>query len=228
MAKDWQEYQITVAEFFTSLGCTSSIEAEIEGVRGKHKIDVYATIDIYGLRLKWVIECKHWGTRIPKEKVLTLQSIVQDVGADRGFLLSETGFQSGAVRCAENSNITLSSLEQLSAQAKNQLYEAVFSRRIREVNLLAKKFHLLTHIVKEDSHGGTVAIPPNYTKEYGRVTFLKSSLEKAIEAEFPVVVSDGNAGRLIYDAEALLDYTSKTIDEAQAWYEDNKGWVYSG
>ena len=36
---------------------------------------------------------------------------MQDIGADRGILLSEKGFQSGAHRLAARSNITLTSYE---------------------------------------------------------------------------------------------------------------------
>lgn len=66
----------------------------------------------------WIIECKAWKNNIPKEKVTALSAIVQDVGADRGFLLSEVGFQSGAIRAARSSNITLTSLEDLSFSAE--------------------------------------------------------------------------------------------------------------
>jgi hypothetical protein len=45
--------------------------------------------------------------------VAALASVVQDVGADRGILLSETGFQAGAIRLASLSNITLTSLTEL-------------------------------------------------------------------------------------------------------------------
>lgn len=44
-----------------------------------------------------VVENKLWGSPISKEKVLTLQQIANNVGADRSFLLSESGFQAGDI-----------------------------------------------------------------------------------------------------------------------------------
>ncbi|MVF25048.1 restriction endonuclease [Methylocaldum sp. BRCS4] len=115
---NWREYQNQAAAFFRQLGLTAEIEFQVEGVRGVHVVDVYATGNFNGIDFTWVVECKAWKSNVPKEKVMVLTSIVQDVGADRGFLLSEVGFQSGAIRAAQNSNITLTSIEELSHSTK--------------------------------------------------------------------------------------------------------------
>ena len=47
-----------------------------------------------------------------------LAEVVKDVGADRGVLLSESGFQSGAARAAKNTNIELTSLKDLRARVQ--------------------------------------------------------------------------------------------------------------
>ena len=64
------------------------------------KIHVFVTFARFGIPHLRILECKHWKTCIPKEKVMVLQAIVQDIGADKGFLLSEIGFQSGAIAAA--------------------------------------------------------------------------------------------------------------------------------
>lgn len=109
----WKKYQIQAAQLFESVGCKAEIEAKVEGVRGKHEVDVYVTFEQYGINCNWVVECKCWNSNVPKEKVLALQAIVDDLGADRGILISKTGFQSGAIRSAQKSNISLTSLEDL-------------------------------------------------------------------------------------------------------------------
>jgi hypothetical protein len=43
--------------------------------------------------------------------VMALKEIVGDCGADRGLIVSTRGFQSGAIRAATKSNITLTSIE---------------------------------------------------------------------------------------------------------------------
>jgi len=102
MSVHWREYQQRAADFFRRLGLTAIVEHEVEGARGHHAVNVYVEGLFHGIPLKWVVECKAWKTNVPKEKVMALSSIVQDVGADRGFLLSETGFQAGAIRAALN------------------------------------------------------------------------------------------------------------------------------
>ncbi|WP_431605167.1 restriction endonuclease [Acinetobacter johnsonii] len=54
-----------------------------------------------------MIECKNWKTNIPKEKVLALRSIVEDIGAHRGFIVSNKGFQSGAALLHKHSKAKL-------------------------------------------------------------------------------------------------------------------------
>ena len=67
----------------------------------------------FGIGAKWVVDCKFWRRPVTKENVLALTSVVDDVGADRGILVSQKGFQARAVRAAEHTNVTLTSLEEL-------------------------------------------------------------------------------------------------------------------
>lgn len=90
--------------------------ARLRGVRGcqgprspgaLHEIDARNRFTQYSLDLKWAIECKCWNTRVPKEKVLVLRELVEDVGADSGILLSRVGFQKGALDVASTTSIRL-------------------------------------------------------------------------------------------------------------------------
>jgi hypothetical protein len=113
MPKPGRQYEEQAATFFRSLGLQADVEVDIGGARSRHRIDVSVSGRLHAFDVKWVVECKDWKRNVPKEKVLVLQSIVQDVGADRGFLLSEKGFQAGTIRCAQYTNITLTSLQDL-------------------------------------------------------------------------------------------------------------------
>jgi hypothetical protein len=55
--------------------------------------------------------------------------IVADLGADRGILLSEAGFQSGAVEAANLTNVHVNSLATLQTQAETE----VIAMRLREL-----------------------------------------------------------------------------------------------
>ncbi|WP_454044679.1 restriction endonuclease [Cellulosimicrobium sp. Marseille-Q8652] len=112
MAK-WKEYQEESAAFFRTLGLEAETDKHLEGVRGGHDIDVVVRSRRAGLDQLWVVECKHWKRRVSKLHVSALAEIVRNVGADRGLLLSEKGFQAGAGQVAYRSNITLTSLAAL-------------------------------------------------------------------------------------------------------------------
>lgn len=115
---DWRAYQEATAEVFRRLGCNAQVDFHATGVRSKHDVDVYATFMRSGILCSWVIECKLWKTRVTKEKVLTLKSVIEDLGADRGIIVSEEGFQTGAQDAARGTNITLvTSLEEFAKTA---------------------------------------------------------------------------------------------------------------
>ena len=109
----WQDYQERAAYYFHLLGMDVNVDEHVIGARGEHDVDVVVRASQAGIEQTWIVECKLWRRRVNKLHVAALANIVQDVGADRGILLSETGFQPGAVRLASFSNITLTSLTEL-------------------------------------------------------------------------------------------------------------------
>jgi hypothetical protein len=117
----WREYQREVAEFFESLGFVATVDAAVQGVRSMHDIDVLVEFNAFGVGHRWLVECKAWNRPVPKERVEILKSIVQETGSDRGFLLCEKHFQSGAVTAARISNVTLTSLADLRVNAEADL-----------------------------------------------------------------------------------------------------------
>lgn len=119
---NWREYQEAVAAVFRRLGYSAEIEQRLDGARGRHKVDVFVTFKQNGIESKWVVECKLWNSPVKKSDVITLQGIVADIGADRGILFSETGFQSGGENMTKTSNITLvSSLSDFIATAHAEI-----------------------------------------------------------------------------------------------------------
>lgn len=106
----WREYQEEAAAFFRSLGLDASTDVEVRGVRTVHAVDVVVRSHHAGFDVLWLVECKLWKTPISKLHVLALREIVSDTGADRGILLSESGFQSGALEAANLTNVRLTSL----------------------------------------------------------------------------------------------------------------------
>lgn len=110
---DWRRYQERVAAFFRSLGLDAETDVTLQGVRTAHEVDVVVRSRFAGFDALWLVECKHWQSRVSKLHVLGLRQIVHDVGADRGLIMAEGGFQAGAVEAAQLTNVTVSSLAQL-------------------------------------------------------------------------------------------------------------------
>jgi restriction system protein len=110
---EWDEYQEETAKFFRSIGLEADTNVTLQGVRTPHDIDVVVRSDLFGFNLLWVVECKYWKEAVSKVHVLALREIVTDLGADRGILVSESGFQSGAIEAANLTNVHLSTLTEL-------------------------------------------------------------------------------------------------------------------
>lgn len=113
----WREYQEKAADFFRSLGLDASTNVSIDGVRTTHDVDVLVRSHHAGFDVLWLIECKFWKTPVSKLHVLALREIVADTGADRGVLLSESGFQSGALEASNLTNVRLTSLAGMQCSA---------------------------------------------------------------------------------------------------------------
>lgn len=127
--KAWKKYQEDAAEYFRSIGLNASTDVSVEGVRTEHDVDVLVTSHYVGFDITWIVECKHWKKPVNKLHVLGLREIVSEVGADRGILLSESGFQSGAVEAACLTNIQVTSLANLRESAS----ESIYAMRLRDL-----------------------------------------------------------------------------------------------
>jgi hypothetical protein len=138
--KAWERYQHETAELLRELGFTAIVDDSLTEPNGTvHKVDVSARRTLAGVSLLWVVECKFWNRRVPKEKVGTLKATVDWVGADRGLLMSEKGFQSGAIRMAVQKNITLSGLVDLRENAADELLAArIIAADRRLLNLMRR------------------------------------------------------------------------------------------
>ena len=206
----WKAYQIDTAEFFKKLGLKAIVEHNVEGARGVHQIDVYVEGDIHGIPFIWIVECKAWNSNVPKEKVLALSSIINDIGADRGFLLSEKGFQSGAIRVAEKSNITLTSIDDLNQSIQIDSIIGRLSWRLQKANLRLRKFR--KEFFNDDYF-------PPMTKELGELFVLESVLADALKNEYPFIYQ---AGHKINSLEELTKIADEVLTRAENWKPEIK------
>jgi len=220
---DWRRYQNQTAALFRRLGCEVSVEAIVSGVRARHKIDVWVRFRKFGIETTWVVECKHWNTAVTKEKVLTLRSVVEDVGADRGILVSSAGFQSGAVRAASKTNVTLTGLEELKQTTQKDLVLSVLSRMETRVIELR---HSLRGLYQSERMGpNMITSTPRpgvdgraVIEGIGRLAFLKDGFECIRLGKPPYPVRYDDASKCMISADTLEEFVShsaRIIQEIQ-------------
>jgi Restriction endonuclease len=110
----WRQFERKIAAAFSEAGMKAQMDVLVAGVRTTHRIDVLVDVGIgVGPRRLWIIESKKHRRDIEKHVVMTLRSVVEDIGAERGFVVSETGFQPSAVAAAAVTNITLCTIDAL-------------------------------------------------------------------------------------------------------------------
>lgn len=140
MTKEWFNFQERIAEHLRGLGVQAETNKTIKGVRTEHDLDVYVTSKYLGTNIKWVIEAKYWQTKVPKEKVLALRTIVDDIGADKGFIISQVGFQSGAIEACQNTNIQLYTFDQFVSLSKSYIQNEILDTYVRRARLLHTRY----------------------------------------------------------------------------------------
>jgi hypothetical protein len=85
-----EQYQHRTAGLLRELGFAAEMNDPLPAANGVvHKVGVSARIAVAGVNVLWIAECKLWNWVVPKEKVSALEDIVNDLGADRGLLMSE-------------------------------------------------------------------------------------------------------------------------------------------
>lgn len=81
----------------------------------KIKVDVSFVLDIAGgANLLVIVECKHYSHRVPVDDVEEFHSKLDDIGAQKGILITTVGFQEGAVKAARGRRIALALLTDVS------------------------------------------------------------------------------------------------------------------
>ncbi len=109
-------YERDVFSLFRSTGQRCEHNVILQGARGKHQIDIVVYLDVGAGRHWWLVECKNWARPVGKREVAAFRAILDDIGADHGYFLSEAGFQDGAVQFAHTLNLSLCTLADLTAR----------------------------------------------------------------------------------------------------------------
>jgi restriction system protein len=129
---DWRQLQVEVARLLDECGFSVEIEKKVRTVRGEVELDVYAQEEVKGRKYSIVCECKHWKAKIPQNVVHGFRTVVADMGANIGYIVSLAGFQEGAFEASELTNVELVTWHDLQNKFELSWYESYFSPQITE------------------------------------------------------------------------------------------------
>ncbi|WP_261412167.1 restriction endonuclease [Serratia quinivorans] len=102
---NWQDLQTGVQRIFRNVGLLAEVEVDLETPRGSVNVDVLAT-DVRSVdKIRYIVECKNWGSSIPQTVVHSFTTVMHETGANIGFIISKHGLQQGAKQYTQNTNI---------------------------------------------------------------------------------------------------------------------------
>ncbi|MBO1907017.1 restriction endonuclease [Microvirga sp. 3-52] len=108
----WQELETTVRDILRECGMQAECQVTLTLPRGSANIDVLAEDRVEGIVHKIICECKNWTAAIPQHVVHAFRTVVHEAGANRGYIISKAGFQSGSIEAASSTNIELVTFEE--------------------------------------------------------------------------------------------------------------------
>lgn len=71
------------------------------------RIDISFEMQVLGAQVLVLAECKHLKRRVEAGEIDKFHSVIQDIGAHKGFVFSTVGYQEGAIKVAKSHGIAL-------------------------------------------------------------------------------------------------------------------------
>lgn len=128
----WQALQTEVGRILKECGFDVEVEKKIQSARGAVELDVYAEETVRGRKYAIACECKYWRSRIPQAVVHGFRTVVQEIGANIGYIVSMEGFQSGAVAAGDLTNLKLVTWQEFQDLFEESWFEEFFTKQIDE------------------------------------------------------------------------------------------------
>jgi restriction system protein len=124
---DWKDLQNQVGRILAECGLDTQVEHTVDTVRGSVELDVHATETIKRRTWTIVCECKHWQKAVPQTVVHAFRTVVADIGANVGYIVSRNGFQAGSYHASDLTNIRLVTWSEFLAEFEETWLEKFFA-----------------------------------------------------------------------------------------------------
>lgn len=226
--EDWKELENRVQQILSECGCQAERGKSVALPRGSVDLDVYALDTTRQPNLIIVRECKHWSTPVPKHVVHAFRTVIDEIGAHIGFVISAKGFQAGALEAARNTNIELLSWDEFQRRFFDRWFEAMgvkLAAVADDVFEYSDYFHRRTtsvlHAIKE--RVDELMTLHQRCSAYASATSYIHMLKRE-RATFPIQIIDPRSAVIttitINDARTYFDLLIAAAPQAIAAYED--------
>lgn len=211
----WYSFQEEIAAYFKSLGTNAETNKPVQGVRTKHNIDVFVSTKFLSTDMHWIVEAKKWNSKVPKEKVLALRTIVDDIGADKGFIISELGFQTGAYEAAENTNVLLYTMTEFKEKTKHLVHAEMLKMYVDRARLLDIRYWSHKKQIRKDYN-----LRPDMCDleiDFSGTELLSlifKAISQGVKSEYPIEL-------FIYSKQKIGNEKADNFDELVNWLNLN-------
>jgi hypothetical protein len=142
---NWQELEEMVCQAFIEMRYKAQRNYEVDTIRGKVKVDIYAVNENNPISTVVLCECKYWNKPVSQNVVYAFRSICADIGAHHGLIISKKGFQSGAEKTRESTNVHLLDFTNFQETYYDEWRQGVFMS-------FAKMDSKLRHLIPYNPH----------------------------------------------------------------------------
>ncbi len=111
---DYLEYELMVKEMLEKRLHEQNHRVDIQHQKAfislssnRYNIDLSYETTMIVFKYLTIIECKYWDSHVSREKVGYVKTIIHDLKAQKGIVITSRGFQSGAIQFAKGNNIGL-------------------------------------------------------------------------------------------------------------------------
>lgn len=202
---DWRDLQNKCAKLLSDIGFDTEVEKDIETVRGSVNVDVFAiNRQIYPNEVI-LVECKYWDTRIPKTIIHAFRSVVADYGANSAYIISKVGFQDGAFKAMQNTNLCLMDFEE---------FQEYF--RIRYLNFITTRLQKIGYPLRKYSD----YLETIWDNKLSQLSEEKQKLHSQLCRKYdrPSLASLMANYKNIMTGELELEYIDSKINERTTWF----------
>lgn len=131
--EDWRDLQKGVCSILNEIGLNAEEGKILKTPRGSIELDIYAIDEKSVDKIKYVVECKNWTSSIPQSVVHSFTTVMHEIGANIGYIISKHGLQSGAKEYIRNTNILGLTYEEFQKRYFSIWYEKCFVTKIGDV-----------------------------------------------------------------------------------------------